>query len=110
MAALPEPPPAPEAAPAPAPAPPEPEEVAVPEPQPAPPPAPPPPRTDTFPVSVNARPWAVIEIDGVRVGETPLADVPVRAGRRRFIARMPDGSVMQRTVEVTAETERVVFR
>ena len=102
IAALPEPAtPQPEARP-----PAEPTEPVAPTPDPAPATA----GVPTFPVSVNAQPWAIIEIDGVEIGETPLANVPVAAGRRRFRARMPDGSVMQRTIDVNAETERVVFR
>jgi hypothetical protein len=59
-------------------------------------------------LSVAADPWADIEVDGVAIGRTPLGDVPLRQGTHRVVARFPDGSVAQRTVELGEET-RVVF-
>ena len=50
-----------------------------------------------------------IEVDGVEVGVTPLAQVPLAAGPRQIRARMPDGRVVERVVEVDAETRFVAF-
>jgi type II secretory pathway predicted ATPase ExeA len=63
----------------------------------------------SFPVQVNATPWATIEIDGRDFGETPLAGIPLPAGPHSFRARMPDGRVIERVVEVDAENRFVVF-
>jgi hypothetical protein len=59
--------------------------------------------------SVNADPWAEIEIDGRSAGETPLAEIPLSPGRHRFAARMPDGRVLEREVDIQASRRRVVF-
>ncbi len=60
-------------------------------------------------VAVNAIPWAVIEIDGREVGETPLARIPLPPGRHRFVARFPDGRVVARDAQVDSENRRFVF-
>jgi len=61
------------------------------------------------PVNINAVPWARIEVDGELLGETPLAGVPLAAGPHSFRAHMPDGRVIERTVEISAEDRFVVF-
>jgi type II secretory pathway predicted ATPase ExeA len=63
----------------------------------------------SFPVQVNATPWATIEIDGQDFGETPLAGIPLPGGPHSFRARMPDGRVVERVVEIDAENRFVVF-
>lgn len=60
-------------------------------------------------VSINATPWAEVEIDGERVGETPLGGVPLTPGPHRFVMRYPDGSVRERTIQIDAEHRTVVF-
>jgi hypothetical protein len=60
-------------------------------------------------VEVSAPAGARIEIDGRPIGEAPLSGIRVQAGRRRFVARLGDGSVMQRTVEIGAQRDSVVF-
>jgi hypothetical protein len=60
-------------------------------------------------VSINATPWARIEIDDQPVGETPLGGVPLSAGSHRFRALFPDGRVSERVVEIDAEERTVVF-
>jgi type II secretory pathway predicted ATPase ExeA len=62
-----------------------------------------------FDVSINATPWANIEIDGVDVGVTPIGAVPLLAGPHTFKARMPDGRVIERDVEISAEDRFVAF-
>ncbi|MCZ6463771.1 MAG: AAA family ATPase [Proteobacteria bacterium] len=60
-------------------------------------------------VSVNASPWAAIEVDGRDVGLTPLADLPMEEGEHEFRAALPDGRVFVRTVRVTPLNRRVIF-
>ena len=51
-------------------------------------------------VQVNARPWAMIRVDGVDVGPTPLGHLELAPGMHVFEARFPDGSVLRRRVEI----------
>lgn len=69
------------------------------------------PKTEPSPVSVavNATPWAVIEVDGKEVGETPLAGLALAPGSYVFKAHMPDGRVLVRTVEIDAKSRFVTF-
>jgi hypothetical protein len=60
-------------------------------------------------VNINAIPWAAIDVDGEPLGETPLAGVPLATGPHTFRARMPDGQVVERVVEIDAENRFVVF-
>lgn len=62
-----------------------------------------------FRVNVNATPWARIEVDGVSVGETPLAGLPLLGGEHTFRAHMPDGRVLEQVVDVSAENRFVTF-
>jgi type II secretory pathway predicted ATPase ExeA len=102
----------PEPAPASAPAPPVPvEPAATPEPprEAAAAAAEAPPVESTISVQVNARPWANIEVNGVDLGPTPIAGIPLLAGPHHFRARMPDGRVIERTVVISADDRFVVF-
>jgi hypothetical protein len=60
-------------------------------------------------VGINAIPWAVIEVDGIELGETPLAGIGIPAGPHTFRARMPDGSIREQVVEIDATNRHVVF-
>ena len=60
-------------------------------------------------VSLNARPWARIEVDGREVGVTPLADLPLATGHHSFRAHLPDGSVVEREAHIDAYRDRMVF-
>jgi type II secretory pathway predicted ATPase ExeA len=62
-----------------------------------------------FDVSINATPWANIEIDGVDVGVTPIGTVPLLAGPHTFTAHMPDGRIVERVVEISAEERFIAF-
>jgi AAA domain len=73
-----------------------------------PPRAPPPAVAPVF-VHVNASPWAEIELDGQPVGETPIARLAVLPGRHRLAARMPDGRVLARDVNIRESGTRIVF-
>ncbi|HKE11916.1 MAG TPA: hypothetical protein VKE73_10115 [Myxococcota bacterium] len=66
--------------------------------------------TTRIAVGINATPWATIEVDGVEVGETPIAGIPLAPGSHLFRARMPDGRVIEKTVEIGAETRYVTFQ
>jgi type II secretory pathway predicted ATPase ExeA len=72
-------------------------------------PAPPPPPPVVIEISINASPWALIEIDGKEIGETPLGGVAVERGPHRFVARFPDGRVVDRTVAIDAAHRTLVF-
>jgi type II secretory pathway predicted ATPase ExeA len=60
-------------------------------------------------VNVNADPWAEIRIDGLDVGQTPLADIPLLAGPHHFRAKLPDGRILERDVSIDAENRFIVF-
>ena len=60
-------------------------------------------------MQVNARPWANIEVNGVDLGPTPLAGIPLLAGKHQFRARMPDGRVLDREIEINEENRFIVF-
>lgn len=60
-------------------------------------------------VQINASPWANIEVDGIDLGATPLANIPLFAGAHSFRARMPDGRIIERTVEIDAERRFISF-
>ena len=60
-------------------------------------------------ISFNADPWAHIEVDGAAVGETPIAALMLAPGSHRVVARMSDGRVLERTVEIDASNRRIVF-
>jgi hypothetical protein len=58
---------------------------------------------------VNARPWALIQVDGVDLGPTPISGIPLLAGKHHFRARMPDGRMVDREVDVSDSNRFVVF-
>ena len=60
-------------------------------------------------VQINASPWANIEVDGIDLGATPLANIPLFAGAHWFRVRMPDGRVIERTIEIDAKKRFVSF-
>jgi type II secretory pathway predicted ATPase ExeA len=60
-------------------------------------------------VQVNAIPWALVEVDGVDMGMTPRAGIPLLPGPHRFRARMPDGRVLERTIEIGLRNRHIVF-
>jgi len=52
-------------------------------------------------LSVNARPWAEIVLDGTSVGETPIANLSVAVGSHEMIFRHPQLGERKQTVVVT---------
>ncbi len=70
----------------------------------------PPPAVPLGRINVNAVPWARIEIDGEPAGETPLGEHELPRGPHRLVARFPDGSVVERTVELGKEEVFLLLR
>jgi hypothetical protein len=60
-------------------------------------------------VSINATPWDVIEVDGRELGETPLGGISLERGTHHFVARFPNGRVVERSVEIDAAHRALVF-
>jgi hypothetical protein len=60
-------------------------------------------------LSVNAEPWAEIQLDGRSVGETPIGELPIAPGPHRLRATLPDGRVIERSIEARAGDLYVVF-
>ncbi|MCZ6783003.1 MAG: hypothetical protein O7G30_06800 [Proteobacteria bacterium] len=60
-------------------------------------------------VSLNARPWARIEVDGRAVGITPLGELPLTLGRHRIRAHLPDGRRVDRIVQVGVDGLHLIF-
>ena len=54
-------------------------------------------------VSVNARPWAEIVLDGKSVGQTPIANLLVSVGSHEMVFRHPQLGERKQTVVVTAK-------
>jgi PEGA domain len=53
-------------------------------------------------LSVNALPWADVEIDGRQVGTTPLANISVPIGSHEIVWKHPQRGERRRTIAVTA--------
>jgi hypothetical protein len=54
-------------------------------------------------LSVNARPWAEIVLDGNSVGQTPIANLSVSLGSHEIVFRHPTLAERKQTVVVTAK-------
>ena len=54
-------------------------------------------------MSVNARPWADVIIDGAGVGQTPIANLPVTIGSHDVLFRHPQFGDRRQTFVVTAK-------
>jgi len=52
-------------------------------------------------VHINAVPWAEVWIDGQRIGETPIGNLPARIGTREILFKHPDLGERRTTVLVT---------
>ncbi len=61
------------------------------------------------PVNINAEPWAHVEVDGIYVGLTPLADVKLTPGAHQIRARLPDGEVVERWVTVDSGNRHIAI-
>jgi len=72
-------------------------------------PAPPPPAPERISVSINATPWATIEVDGEEIGVTPMAGVLLAPGDHEFRVRMPDGTVREEIVRIAPDNRHIAF-
>jgi hypothetical protein len=54
-------------------------------------------------VSVNARPWAEVLLDGSSVGQTPIANLLVAVGPHEMVFRHPQLAERRQTITVTAK-------
>ena len=54
-------------------------------------------------VNVNALPWAEVWIDGIRMGETPLANLEVPLGTREFVFKHPTHGERRITTVITSK-------
>jgi hypothetical protein len=71
--------------------------------------APPPAPVARARLSINARPWARIELDGRVLGTTPLADLPVEPGSYVVRAVLPDGRRVERALRVGTRDVYIAF-
>ena len=55
-------------------------------------------------LSVNALPWAELWVDGSRVGETPVGNLPVRIGQHDVVLKHPELGERRLQVLVRANT------
>jgi hypothetical protein len=53
-------------------------------------------------LSVNAQPWGEVWIDGTRIGETPIGNLPLPIGNHELVIRHPQLGERRRTVAVSA--------
>jgi hypothetical protein len=60
-------------------------------------------------VQVNARPWAMIRVDGVAVGPTPLSH-SLAPGSHTFEAEFADGRIVRQRLEIGPERRMVSLR
>jgi len=51
-------------------------------------------------LSVNAVPWANVWMDGMQIGETPIADYPAPIGSHEIVLRHPKLGEQRRTIVV----------
>ncbi len=68
------------------------------------------PRAGSIPVRVEVPEGALLEVDGRLVSHGSVDALSLRPGAHRFVARLPDGTAMQRTVVVSPERDEIVFR
>ena len=55
-------------------------------------------------IALNATPWADVWIDGARVGETPIGNLPLAIGPHEIVFRHPDLGEQKHTAMVTLNT------
>src|SRR5262249_59017872 len=53
-------------------------------------------------MSVNARPWAEVVMDGTNIGQTPIANLLVSVGSHELVFRNPQLGERRQTVLITA--------
>jgi hypothetical protein len=60
-------------------------------------------------VHINAVPWARVEIDDRDLGITPLGNVRLEPGRHLLRARLPDGRIIEREVQIDASHRHLLI-
>ena len=50
--------------------------------------------------NINAAPWAEVWVDGVKIGDTPLANVAIRLGVREIVFKNPQYPERKQTITV----------
>jgi hypothetical protein len=55
-------------------------------------------------IALNAVPWADVWIDGEKVGETPIGNLPIAIGQHEIVFRHPDLGERRQVVTVTTAT------
>jgi hypothetical protein len=58
----------------------------------------------TSTLSINARPWAEVFVDGERVGETPIGNLNRAIGRHEIVLRHPELGERRQTVLLTPQS------
>jgi hypothetical protein len=53
-------------------------------------------------IHLNAAPWAEVWIDGEKVGETPLGNLPIAIGPHEIVFKHPEFGVQHHAATVTA--------
>ncbi len=54
-------------------------------------------------LSINAQPWAEVWVDGERVGETPIGNLPRRIGSHEVVLRHPELGERRQTVVIVVD-------
>jgi len=68
--------------------------------------APPPKKTSYGTLNLQSAPWAVVEIDGKRVGQTPLVDFRIASGKHRVTLTNP--GLPKKTVKIVVPANQPV--
>ena len=55
-------------------------------------------------LSVNASPWAAVEVDGENVGDTPIGNLTLSIGPHEIVFKNPQLGEQRRVVMVTERT------
>ena len=53
-------------------------------------------------VDLNAAPWAEVWVDGTKVGETPIGNLPMSIGPHEIVFKHPELGEQHHTLTVTA--------
>ena len=58
--------------------------------------------------NINAEPWAEVYIDGVKVGDTPLANLPISLGAREIVFKNPQLGERKVVATITAGSPAII--
>ena len=54
-------------------------------------------------ININARPWADVTVDGIALGQTPIANAMMAIGSRQFVFRHPELGEHRQDVVITSK-------